>query len=128
MFKRIDHIEVVPSDLEASVDFYTRVLGFKLKERMKIDGYPPLRQVVYIQLGDTVLEFVDYDGPEPAPPAAPRVGYRALALEVDSMDETIADLAKKGVRPTMGPFDTGGGSLRAEIVDPDGLPIELRQW
>ncbi len=30
-------------------------------------------------------------------------------------------------RPTIGPFDAGG-SLRAEISDRDGLPIELRQW
>lgn len=127
MFKRIDHVELVPSDIEATHDFYTRVLGFKERERLTVEGHPPLRQVMYLELGDTVLELLDYDGPEPPGTAGPRVGYRMLALEVDSMDEALEYLEWHGVRPTMGPFDAGG-SLRAEINDPDGLPIELRQW
>ena len=127
MFKRIDHVELVPSRLNATLEFYTGVLGFKERERLAIEGHPPLRQVVYLELGDTVLELLEYDQPEPWAGPAPRVGYRMLALEVDSMDEALAHLEESGIRPTQGPFDAGG-SLRAEIVDPDGLPIELRQW
>ena len=127
MFKRIDHVELVPSSLEVTLDFYIRVLGFKERERLVVDGHPPLREVVYLELGDTVLELLDYDRPEPSTGPAPRVGYRMLALEVDSMDEALAHLEKNGTRPSLGPFDAGG-SLRAEINDPDGLPIELRQW
>ncbi len=33
MFKRIDHIEIITGDLEKSVDFYTNILGFKVKDR-----------------------------------------------------------------------------------------------
>jgi glyoxylase I family protein len=127
MFKRIDHVELVPSDFDATVDFYTRVLGFKKGELIPIDGHPPLRQVMYLHLGDTTVELLGYTDIAAWPGPAPRVGYRTLALEVDSMDETLSYLETKGVRPTMGPLDAGG-SLRAEIVDPDGLPIELRQW
>jgi glyoxylase I family protein len=109
------------------MDFYVRVLGFKERQRIPIEGHPPLREVVYLELGDTVLELLDYDDPQPWGGAAPRVGYRMLALEVDSMEEALAHLQADGIRPTAGPFDAGG-SLRAEITDPDGLPIELRQW
>jgi glyoxylase I family protein len=56
------------------------------------------------------------------------VGYRCMALEVDSMEESLAFLAQRGIEPSTPPMDVGGGSLRAEITDPDGLPIELRQW
>ena len=126
MFKRIDHVEIAPSDLERSIVFYTEVLGFRMKERVQI-GSPVLKQVVYLELGDTMLEMLDYVDPAPADHTI-RVGYRIMALEVDSMEETLAFLAEKGIEPTEPPVDVGGGSLRAEIVDPDGLPIELRQW
>ncbi len=56
-----------------------------------------------------------------------QVGYRLLALEVDDMDQTVEYLASKGVTMAWGPVVLGT-SIRAEIRDPDGLPIELRQW
>jgi catechol 2,3-dioxygenase-like lactoylglutathione lyase family enzyme len=126
MFKRIDHVEIAPSDLERSIAFYTEVLGFRLKERVQLD-LPVLRQVVYLELGDTMLELLDYVSPAPADPTI-RVGYQMMALEVESMEKALAFLAEKGIEPTQPPMDVGGGALRAEIMDVDGLPIELRQW
>lgn len=126
MFKRIDHVEIAPSDLERSIAFYIESLGFEMKERIQI-GSPVLKQVVYLGLGDTTLELLDYADPAP-PDDSIRVGYRLMALEVDSMDEALAFLAERGIAPSVPPMDVGGGSLRAEIVDPDGLSIELRQW
>ena len=126
MFKRIDHIEIAPSDLERSIAFYTEVLGFRMKERIQI-GAPMLKQVVYLELGDTMLELLDYVDPAPADHTI-RVGYRIMALEVDNMQDALAFLAEKGIEPSVPPVDVGGGSLRGEIVDVDGLSIELRQW
>jgi len=126
MFKRIDHVEIAPSDLERSIAFYTEVLGFRLKERVRLD-MPALRQVVYLELGDTMLEMLDYVDPAPVDQTI-RVGYQIMALEVDSMEEALAFLAERGIEPTQPPVDVGGGALRAEIVDVDGLTIELRQW
>lgn len=126
MFKRIDHVEIAPSDLERSIAFYTDVLGFRMKERVQI-GAPVLKQVVYLELGDTMLELLDFVDPAPADHTI-RVGYRIMALEVDDMEETLAYLAEKGIKPSVQPIDVGGGSLRGEIVDPDGLSIELRKW
>jgi glyoxylase I family protein len=126
MFKRIDHVEIAPSDLEKSIAFYTEVLGFRMKERIQI-GAPMLRQVVYLELGDTMLELLDFVDPAPVDHTV-RVGYRIMALEVDDMEETLAYLAAKGIKPSVPPVDVGGGSLRGEIVDVDGLSIELRQW
>jgi glyoxylase I family protein len=126
MFKRIDHVEIAPSDLERAIVFYTEVLGFRMKERVPI-GMPDLKQVVYLELGDTMIELLQYADPAPADPTI-RVGYRIMALEVESMAEALTFLAEKGIKPTHGPMDVGRGALRAEIVDPDGLPIELRQW
>jgi glyoxylase I family protein len=127
MFRRLDHVEIVPSDFERSLAFYTEVLGFGLKERLTI-GVHPLRDIVYLSLGDTVLELLDFEDPEQRAPEGPRVGYRMMALEVESMSEALAYLGEKGIQASRAPYAAGGGSLRAEIRDPDGLPIELRQW
>ncbi len=57
-----------------------------------------------------------------------RTGVVSLvAAQVADMDKAIAYLAGKGVAVTWGPVLLGK-SKRAEIQDPDGLPIELRQW
>jgi glyoxylase I family protein len=125
MFKRIDHVEIIPSDLERSIKFYTDVLGFRLKERFKVE-VPPLEEVAFLQLGDTMLEFLKVKNPTPASEQW-QVGYKTMALEVKNMDEAIVYLASKGIKPTWGPVDLGK-SKRAEFKDPDGLSIELRQW
>jgi glyoxylase I family protein len=126
MIKRIDHVEIVPRDFARSLAFYMDVLGFKEKMRQRIDR-PPLAEIVFLALNDTMIELMDVSEPEPAPKTSYHEGYRMMALEVDDMDETIAYLRSKGIELTKGPMLTGR-SKRAEIVDPDGLPIELRQW
>jgi glyoxylase I family protein len=126
MFKRIDHVEINASDFERSIAFYTDVFGFRMKERIQI-GTPILRQIAFLELGDTMLELLDFVDPAPADRTT-RVGYRMMALEVDDMAKALEYLAEKGIEPTRPPVDVGGGSLRAEVEDVDGLTIELRQW
>ncbi len=126
MFKKVDHVEIVPGDTERTIDFYTGMLGFRIKHRQKVD-VPPLKEVVYLELNGTVVELLSVEGPAPPSEEPWKVGYRMLALEVDDMDKAIDYLDSKGVQITWGPLDLGE-SKRAEIKDPDGLSIELRQW
>lgn len=125
MFKRIDHVEIVPKDIEETISFYTDVLGFKVKERNKMT-MPGLSEISYLTLGDTMIELLAFKSPPPGP-EGPFVGYRLLALEVDDMDSTVEYLKSKGVAITRGPV-TMGKTKRAEIKDPSGISIELRQW
>ena len=127
MFKRIDHVEIIPRDAERAVAFYGDVLGFTLKERLKI-GRGDLEEVIFMSLGDTMLEIVSMKNTIPRPQEATVVGYRMMAVEVDDMEKAIAFLKSKGVAIAMEPVELRGGSRRAEIKDPDGLGIELRQW
>lgn len=126
MFKRIDHVEILPSDVEKTISFYTEILGFTLKERFPVNA-PGLKEVVFLTLGDTMLELLGAENPIPLPTCTSPVGYARLALEVDDMDEAVEYLKSKGVEITWGPVDLGD-SKRAEILDPDCLSIELRQW
>jgi catechol 2,3-dioxygenase-like lactoylglutathione lyase family enzyme len=119
-------VEIIPSDLEKTIDFYVNVLGFEVKRRQKVQ-VPPLQEVVYLRLGDTDIELLSVKDPDPSSQAQWQVGYRMMALEVDDMNETIEYLKGKGVELTLGPM-TIGKSTRAEIKDPNGISIELRQW
>ena len=103
MFKRIDHIELLTAAPERAVAFYTAVLGFRERERTRIPGTPsgPL-DLVYLELGGTTLE-------------------------VEDMDRALEGLKAIGVEPVWGPMKRPDYA-RAEIRDPDGNPIELRQW
>ena len=81
LFKRIDHIELLTAAPERAVAFYTGVLGFRERERMRIPQTPqgPL-DLVYLQLGDTTLEVMCY--PEAKAPIAPRSAEAAARLAV----------------------------------------------
>ncbi|WP_320172907.1 VOC family protein [Maridesulfovibrio sp.] len=126
MFKRIDHVEIVPTDAERTINFYVDIIGFKIQSRNEIN-MPPMKEVIYLKLGDTVIEIMSIDNPEPKSEAPWKVGYRALALEVEDMSKAVAYMESKKIPITWGPADLGE-VLRAEIQDPDGLIIELRQW
>lgn len=64
MFRTIDHLEIIPRDLERSLDFYTAVLGFTVKVRKKVE-MPPMEEVAYLELNGTVLELISVVDPTP---------------------------------------------------------------
>ena len=129
MFKRIDHVEIVTDQPERTEAFYTDILGFRVKARDRVerpDG--AALNLVYLDLGGTVVELISYEGltVDPAPKLE-HLGYRMIALEVDDMQKTADYLRTKGVDIVWGPRVRETYS-RAEICDPNGFHIELRQW
>ena len=130
MFKRIDHIELLTASPQRTISFYTGLLGFRERERAHIATTPsgPL-DLVYLELGGTTVEVMCYPEAKSIPTrsAEQRLGWQCLALEVDDMEATLKTLNDKGVQATWGPVQRPDYA-RAEIHDPDGNPIELRQW
>jgi glyoxylase I family protein len=130
MFKRIDHIELLTATPERTIAFYTGVLGFQERERARIPETPsgPL-DLVYLELGGTTVEVMCYPEAKaiPSRSAEQRLGWQCLALEVDDMEGTLNALKQKGVEAAWGPMKRPDYA-RAEIRDPEGNPIELRQW
>jgi catechol 2,3-dioxygenase-like lactoylglutathione lyase family enzyme len=130
MFKRIDHVEIVTEQLDRTVAFYTEVLGFTVRSRDRIDrsslGVP--MNLVYLDLGGTTVELISYEGASVAPaPRDEHLGYRMMALEVDDMQKTVEYLKTKQIEIVWGP-KVREKYARAEIRDPNGYHIELRQW
>ena len=129
MFKRIDHIELLTAQPDRAVDFYTRVLGFRVRARDRVPNTPqgPL-DLVYLDLGGTTVELMAYPEAKMEKRSnEERLGYRMMALEVEDMDQALAALKAQGVETSWGPIKRADYA-RAEIRDPDGNAIELRQW
>src|SRR5262249_57569811 len=91
MFKRIDHVEIVTEELERAVQFYTDVLGFKVRAREHIDRSTlgVILDLVYLDLGGTGIELIKYAVPAAPAPAQEHLGYRMMALEDSDMTSTV---------------------------------------
>ena len=130
MFKKIDHVEIVTNEPDRSLEFYTGILGFTLRfrDRVPLPGGAGSLDIAYLDLGGTAIELLTY-GNTPVEPAPQKLqlGYRMMALEVDDMKKTLEYLKARGIDPVWGPVFREKYA-RAEIRDPNGYHIELRQW
>ena len=130
VFKRIDHVEIVTDQLDRTVQFYTEILGFTVKQRdwIETSGLGVPIDLVYLDLSGTVVELISYQGAAvDPPPINEHLGYRMIALEVDDMQKATDYLKTKEVEVVWGPR-VRETYARAEICDPNGFRIELRQW
>lgn len=131
MIEAIDHVELLARNIEETEAFYVDVLGFEPWRHTKValpDG--KTWELSCIRLGDVMLEILQADENAVGLPAEQsRVGMRMFALRVDDMKKTLKELKRKGVEICLSPskqkvYD----GLRAEIKDPNGIAIELREW
>lgn len=127
MIEAIDHVEVVTRDMEESVKFYSEVIGFDVTERHKMDGTRGITEIVYMKLGDSVLELLEFKNAKPITDERPKVGMRMMALRVDNMEKEVERLKSLGVEISRPPMQLGT-SWRGEIKDNNGMSIEIRQW
>lgn len=128
MIKRIDHTTITARNLEESVDFYTRLLGFTIDREMWLPE-EKLR-IVFLRLGDTTLEMfgVPEIHGEMISHANEVVGYKHIALLVDSVDEEYERLSKAGVKFNLLPKTIQDVVRIAFFRDPDGMDIELIEY
>ncbi len=127
MIHRIEHTTVTVRDIRRSVDFYMRLLGFRMDHEMWI---PESRlHIVFLRLGDTVLEL--FDVPETRGDSLSDVnevvGFKHICLLVDSVDEEYARLCGGGVAFRSAPATVQNVRV-AFLKDPDGIDIELLEY
>ena len=115
----VNHIAVISSDLERSVQFYRDVLGMPL---LSVDANrdEPRSTHLNIDLGNGVrLSLFDFPGVEQqASTGAGGLMHLAISLPGRRLEGIEASLAKHGI-----PTQRVGGSLY--FHDPDGLQLEL---
>ncbi|CAM5773848.1 lactoylglutathione lyase [Labrys miyagiensis] len=118
MTVRIQHVNIRTSDLQASIAFYTKVIGLTLGKRPDFD-FPGA------WLYDESLPAVHLrEVPEGSAQAGNLVDH--FAFQVDSLDEALARLDALGIA-YRGPQYLPGTSLRqCFLQDPSGVTVELQ--
>ncbi|AXY74155.1 VOC family protein [Paraflavitalea soli] len=122
--KAVVAIRYIVHDVDASVAFYTGMLGFEVKMHVK-PGFASL------QLGDLQL-FINQpgaggagqpmpDGTMPAPG-----GWNRSQIQVEDIESTIEKLKKAGAK-FRNNLLTGVGGKQVLLEDPSGNLIELFQ-
>lgn len=122
---RILHTMLRVSNLQASIEFYTNLLGMKLlRQKEYPDGKFTLAFLGYgPEKENTVLELTynwGIDGYEIGS------GFGHIALEVDDVYQATSRIKELGGRVIRdaGPMNAGS-TIIAFIEDPDGYQIEL---
>lgn len=99
MFKGVDHIVVAVKDLDASVGRYETIYGTEVSDRSEAPQAG--MKMAFFRFGDSYVELVSNLGNDG--PIAKRLedrgeGVHLIAMKVDDLEKTVAELREKGVR------------------------------
>ena len=122
------HASIRTSNLERSIDFYTRLLGLKVLSRREIKQNNA--EIVFLRdpKGEgCTLELTFYHNQKKfTQPEYEERLFDHLAFEVADMNKTVAALRKEKVAITDEPYTLeSNGPTIAFVEDPDGTLIEL---
>ena len=122
------HTSIRTSNMDRSIDFYTRLMGLKLLSRTEIPQNNA--EIAFLQDPEgkgARLELTFYRRQKKFIQAEyeNRV-FDHIAFDVKNMEQTISIMRKEKITITDEPFKLGPkGPLIAFIEDPDGTLIEL---
>ncbi len=113
-------------DEARSVDFYDRVFGLKVAERLDFPDFT----LVYLANAESQTELELTINKDRTTPYDLGDGYGHIAFSVDDLDATHARLLADGFAPRKLVDFAPGGTVIARfffIADPDGYQIEVLQ-
>lgn len=151
MIQAIDHINIVVSNLERSVRFYTGILGFTETKRARLEGdwigavvglKHVIADVAYIvaPAGEPRIELLCYQHPVgiPVPEnSVPNtIGLRHVAFRVYDLENIAQKLKDAGVSTFGNPVRVPASAVRHSagnksllyFLDPDGVVLELAEY
>ena len=112
----LNHVSICAIDLEASVRFYTSVLGME-----KIDTYTFAFPVQYLRLGDVQLHIFERDAEAPA--------FHHIGLDVDDLETAFVRAKESDLLDRTAFFSSiyelPDGSVQLYLRDPAGNLVEL---
>jgi catechol 2,3-dioxygenase-like lactoylglutathione lyase family enzyme len=145
LIKSVDAVGMTVSDMDRSLEFFTKVLSFEKISDVEVygDEYEKLQgvfgarlRVARLKLGEEVLELTQYLAPEGRPiPADWRsndLSFQHIAIVVSDMDKAYQQLRAHKVRhastgpQTIPASNKAAAGIRAfYFKDPDGHHLEI---
>ncbi len=129
------HVCVGVSDIDRSLEFYRRLLGFDVVFDVELEG-PSLEAVTGTSgakgrmigglIGGAMVELLGLGGTGRAA-SGPHLGYTNMSFSVRDLDAAHRRVLELGYRPAQDPVEIGGVRMFF-VTDPDGTPIELVEY
>jgi methylmalonyl-CoA/ethylmalonyl-CoA epimerase len=130
MFKGVDHVVVAVKDLDASIGKYEAIYGAPVSDRSEAAAAG--MKMAFFRFGDSYVELVSNlgdDGPIAKRLAERGEGVHLIAMKVDDLDKTLAELREKGVRLVgdPGPGNPVKGQVFVHPSETGGVLTQLVQ-
>ena len=120
----IQHAAIFSSSYSAAKDFYVNKLGFQVIREDLRGGKNDW--IMYLKSGNIELEI--FVKPHlPKKPEERTVGLDHLCFRVDSVQQTVNELAEVGIECQPIKTDELVGGRMTFFYDPDGLKFELHE-
>ncbi|MEM2889278.1 MAG: VOC family protein [Candidatus Bathyarchaeia archaeon] len=124
MKSKFVYVGIRVTNLQKSVDFYTKILGMNVINQSKIDQTKGTVVVLQCEKGGPILELNYYDKDSPYNVKyVTGEGLDHLAFKVENLEKALEEARRAGYETVLELKSEGG--RWAYIEDPDGIWIEL---
>ncbi len=122
----IGHLAVTTKDMEKSLDFYTRVLGFKkvFEINNPTSGEPWIN---YLYIGAEQFIELFYDGATDNPWNSNLRGFNHICMAVPDIHAIAKQIEAAGYPLDKQPKCGCDNNWQCWVTDPDGVRIEMMQ-
>jgi lactoylglutathione lyase len=116
---RINHVGISVSNYQESLNFYTKVMGFREAYRFPSpDGKP---STTFLQIDQNT--FIEMAPPNPNQPP----GLTHIGLYSDDAKATVTQLRQAGATVTDARPSANSGSVLANVTDLNGIRLEINE-
>ena len=122
MIKGIDHVAIIVSNMDKSIEFYGKVLELKLHHDGRADGGSK-KSFLGTKSRTLIAMLENRDRGKEAPGLVQAVAH--VAFRVDDVERAREFLKEKGVEFIEEKSEEGGKKKSYHFLDPDGLELEI---
>jgi catechol 2,3-dioxygenase-like lactoylglutathione lyase family enzyme len=117
----VDHIALQLPDLEEGLQFFNKLLGFKIKFQAKFEG----RKVVMLQAGKIEIEMWEDKENADSSELALANGVHHIAVQVKKLDDVMTYVKEEGLEVLADIYQPTSGIREAIIRGPGGVRIQF---
>jgi len=126
MIQSIGHLAITVKDMDKSLDFYTRVLGFSKSFELN-NPQTDEPWIVYLHMGNGQFIELFYGGTVDYSWKADDRAYNHVCFVCDDMQKTAKQIEDAGYKLDKQPKLGCDNNWQCWVSDPDGVRIEIMQ-